>query len=1307
MAQTKIEQGLLKFTESTDYLKIPTGTTAQRPSSPAAGYIRFNTTVGKTEVYDGTTWSQIGVQNPTVTSLDYPGNKTALDPAGGETLLINGTNFKTGATVTFGGTNATSITLNSATQLSVVAPAKAAGNHDLKITNTDGGTVTVTSVYNALPTWTTNAGSLGSVAEGDSMSFTVAATESDGGTITYAVTSGALPSGGSLNTSTGAITGTAPSVSADTTSNFTITATDNENQTASRAFSITVTNKLPSQSFGVMLYTGDGATGREVNGGKFGGAAYFNGSNAKIDIGNIGLGGNTERTISAWINTDSLSSAQTIYQHGAAANGQRFGFAIDTNGKLYVEYYNRDAITSAAHIAVDTWYHVAVTYNGGAIETATNTQIYVNGSAVSMATSGSQTGNANTADSNYGIGYRRASTSGYFNGRIDQLRIFTRAISSSEVSTLYNETDPASLNPLSETETSVKGATRFYQFNNNTTDTAGNNNGTATGITYTTDSKYGSHAADFVGNDNTYVQLDDCGINGDRSYSMWVNFDEFNQNMFLVDSADRQSNNHFGGSGVAMYNQGDDALVLQWNTYNGSAYGSGKVARTFQANEWVHLVFAVKADNHKIYINGVEQPWISTDRYSTRKADPGNLRLGDENRTGQAGGFDGQMDQVRIYNRWIGPGEAMALYNETSLAGFYKFDGNLFDEVVRSSGSGSNMDFEFGLGFKPDFIWIKPRTQADNHNIYDSTRGATKQLIPNSTAAESTQGNTIQSFDTGGFTTNGDNNINNNGIEYVAWCLKANGGTTSSNSDGAITSTVQSNSGAGFAIAKVTGSGSEQTFGHGLGSTPEVIIRKNLSASENWTFYTTVIDGSLDYMRLNNTDAANNSGYTAPTSTVFTNPGSTNNFIYYSFVSVGGFSKISKYTGNGSTNGPMVETGFEPAFLLIKRTNTTDNWYMVDNKRNDSNPREATLFANLTDTEYATYGAKVDFFSNGFKIITTDGVTNASGSTYLYMAFAGDPDTVVPTKAKSFNTVTWTGTGSNKSITGLGFKPDFLWIKGRNNTEHPYLYDTIRGSSKYMHSTTQGAEATDTTSRLASFDDNGFSLFTDGAVNGSGNTYVAWAWKMNNDEPEIMTDGSINSVVRANANAGMSIVSYTGTGSAGTIAHGLNSAPEMIILKNRSGVDHWRVYHTAMGPTKYRNLNDSSAQATASTVWNDTAPTSTVFSIGSAGSVSTNGDEYIAYCFHSVTGFSKFGYWQGGTTTINLGFQPDFVMHQDYGAGGSWSMIDSVRDDDVQLKAHSSEAESSQSLITFTSTGFTATSESSAVYRLYMAFKIN
>ena len=134
---------------------------------------------------------------------------------------------------------------------------------------------------------------------------------------------------------------------------------------------------------------------------------------------------------------------------------------------------------------------------------------------------------------------------------------------------------------------------------------------------------------------------------------------------------------------------------------------------------------------------------------------------------------------------------------------------------------------------------------------------------------------------------------NANSATYVAWCWKAGGATTVANTDGSIASAVSVNKEAGFSIVTYTGTNGNGTFGHGLGSTPEVILRKNLSASENWTFYTTVIDGSLDYMRLNNTDAAGDSGYTAPTSTVFTNPGNTNNFIYYSFVSVAGFSKIS------------------------------------------------------------------------------------------------------------------------------------------------------------------------------------------------------------------------------------------------------------------------------------------------------------------------------------------------------------------------------------------------------------------------------
>ena len=161
MAQTKIEQGLLKFTEATDYLKIPTGTTAQRPSSPANGYIRFNTTINDVEAYNGTEWTRMGVAPPSFSSVDYPGSATALDPAGGESLVINGTQFNIGITITIGGTTPSTITRNSSTQLTVTAPAKTAGTYDIVFTNTDGGTATATNAvsYNGVPAFTNAAGS--------------------------------------------------------------------------------------------------------------------------------------------------------------------------------------------------------------------------------------------------------------------------------------------------------------------------------------------------------------------------------------------------------------------------------------------------------------------------------------------------------------------------------------------------------------------------------------------------------------------------------------------------------------------------------------------------------------------------------------------------------------------------------------------------------------------------------------------------------------------------------------------------------------------------------------------------------------------------------------------------------------------------------------------------------------------------------------------------------------------------------------------------------------------------------------------
>jgi len=212
----------------------------------------------KTDGTGGMSWDS-PITNPTITSIDYPGTATAADPAGGESVIINGTLFASGVTCTVGGTSAVTA-FNSATQITITTPAKAAGQYTVAVTNTDGGTVSQANFiqYSGVPVWSTASGSLGSVQDGATASFQVTATEGSD-TIEYAVTTGSLPSGLSLNTNTGAITGTAPSVSASTTTTFSITATDDENQTSSaRSFNITVTPDVPSNHFTPMLYTGNG-----------------------------------------------------------------------------------------------------------------------------------------------------------------------------------------------------------------------------------------------------------------------------------------------------------------------------------------------------------------------------------------------------------------------------------------------------------------------------------------------------------------------------------------------------------------------------------------------------------------------------------------------------------------------------------------------------------------------------------------------------------------------------------------------------------------------------------------------------------------------------------------------------------------------------------------------------------------------------------------------------------------------------------------------------------------------------------------
>ncbi len=321
--------------------------------------------------------------------------------------------------------------------------------------------------------------------------------------------------------------------------------------------------------------------------------------------------------------------------------------------------------------------------------------------------------------------------------------------------------------------------------------------------------------------------------------------------------------------------------------------------------------------------------------------------------------------------------------------------------TVLYTGNDSDPRSITGVGFQPDWVWIKARSAAYSHVLYDVLRGTgtSKALMANVTSPENTypEYHNISSFDSDGFTigvTSDNNVLNDNGVTNVAWNWKA-GGSGSSNSDGTITSTVSANTDVGFSVVTYDGS-STGTVGHGLSSAPHIVIIKSRDASSGgyWWTGTTIIDGSMDYFQLNDNNAKADSGYSVPTSTVFSNvtfTGSTNQ-VAYCFQNVEGFSKIGTYTGNGDADGPCINTGFRPAFVMIKRTDATDDWRMYDNKRSNYNDKTATLYANHALAEYTSAGAnEIDTLSNGFKIRNTNNGYNADGGTYLYIAFAEMP----------------------------------------------------------------------------------------------------------------------------------------------------------------------------------------------------------------------------------------------------------------------------------------------------------------------------
>jgi hypothetical protein len=319
-----------------------------------------------------------------------------------------------------------------------------------------------------------------------------------------------------------------------------------------------------------------------------------------------------------------------------------------------------------------------------------------------------------------------------------------------------------------------------------------------------------------------------------------------------------------------------------------------------------------------------------------------------------------------------------------------------------------------GVGFQPDLVWCKTRSDSNGHKWFDSVRGVGKSIQSESTGAETTNdGNGyIDSFDADGFSSiagsSNNYNFNNTSTTFVAWNWLASN-TTASNTDGSITSTVSANTTSGFSIVSWTGTGANATVGHGLGVAPKMIIIKDRSNTRNWQVYHAGY-GNTGSGQLNLTNAFSADGMfqnTTPTSSVFSVGTSVNvnasgaNIIAYCFADVKGFSKFGSYTGNGSTNGTFVYTGFKPAFVMAKRTDSTSGWGMYDNKREPFNVMDVRLLANTSGADDTSSDNNLDFLSNGFKWRTASG-WNASAS-YIYMAFAENPfvtSTSIPTTAR-------------------------------------------------------------------------------------------------------------------------------------------------------------------------------------------------------------------------------------------------------------------------------------------------------------------
>ena len=436
------------------------------------------------------------------------------------------------------------------------------------------------------------------------------------------------------------------------------------------------------------------------------------------------------------------------------------------------------------------------------------------------------------------------------------------------------------------------------------------------------------------------------------------------------------------GAGVRDYSAGTASLVLKLWYYNGATVDGGPTT-TFASGDVLGFAMDLSAGTIDCYKNGgssVGQMDISSLTSVTPFV-----------QTNSGVEMVGNFGQRAF--AYSAPSGYKAI-NTASLPTATVPDGSTAFDAKLYTGNGSSQTIS-GLGFSPDLVWIKNRSSGDNHALTDTVRGATKWMLSNDTNAELTYPQALTAFTSDGFSVGSDDNFNRNTSSFVAWAWDG-GSSTVSNTDGDITSNVRANQTAGFSIVTHTGNGTNpSSVGHGLNSAPVFYITKSRDSTTDWVVSTTVIDGTHDFLDLNNTQAAGAFDAGIPTSSVFYVSGSTTNksgddYVTYCWTPVAGYSSFGTYVGNGNASGSFIFTGHLPRFVIIKRSDASVNdWQLYDTARSTFNAMDDKLKANTVGAEIVEH--PIDFLSNGFKPRNTQTGSNGSGNRYIYASFASNP----------------------------------------------------------------------------------------------------------------------------------------------------------------------------------------------------------------------------------------------------------------------------------------------------------------------------